>query len=110
MAEGMTDAGARRPRRGSRPRDRGGEPRDAKSIPQLKRHGVVRGFPAIEIVSADELEAIHRASLRVLEEIGMDFTLPEARELLKKAGAKVEGERVRFDRGMVEELIRSAPP
>src|SRR3954453_2925190 len=110
MAEVMTETSARRPRRESRRRDRDGEPRDAKSIPQLKRHRAVRRFPAMEIVSGDELEAIHRASLRVLEEIGMDFTLPEARELLRKAGAKVEGERVRFDRGMVEELIRSAPP
>jgi trimethylamine--corrinoid protein Co-methyltransferase len=39
----------------------------------------------------------------------MDFTLPEARDLLKSAGAKVEGERVRFDPAMIEALVASAP-
>ncbi len=64
-----------------------------------------------EVVSADELESIHVASLRVLEEIGMDFLDPESREVLRAAGARVEpgSERVRFDRAMVEELIRTAP-
>ena len=78
-------------------------------VPQLPRRQLKRAFPAMEIVSADELESIHRASLKVLSEIGMDFTLPEARDMLKKAGATVDGERVRFDPAMVEELIASAP-
>ena len=78
-------------------------------VSQLPRRKLKRLFPAMEIVSADELESIHRASLKVLAEIGMDFTLPEARDMLKKAGAKVEGERVRFDPAMIEELISSAP-
>jgi trimethylamine--corrinoid protein Co-methyltransferase len=78
-------------------------------VPQLPRRKLKRAFPPMEIVSADELEAIHRASLRVLAEIGMDFTLPEARDLLRQAGATVEGERVRFDPALVEELIASAP-
>ena len=54
-------------------------------------------------------KSIHQASLKVLSEIGMDFTLPEARDMLKAAGAKVEGERVRFDPAMIEELISPAP-
>jgi trimethylamine--corrinoid protein Co-methyltransferase len=78
-------------------------------VPQLPRRKLKRLFPAMEIVSADELESIHRASLKVLSEIGMDFTLPQAREMLKKAGASVEGERVRFDPAMIEELISTAP-
>ena len=78
-------------------------------VPQLPRRKLKRLFPAMEIVSADELEAIHQASLKVLAEIGMDFTLPEAREMLKKAGATIEGERVRFDPAMIEELISTAP-
>jgi trimethylamine---corrinoid protein Co-methyltransferase len=46
----------------------------------LPRRKVARAFPPMEIVSADELESIHHASLQVLSEIGMDFTLPEARD------------------------------
>ncbi len=63
----------------------------------------------MSIISADELESIHRASLQVLAEIGMDFNLPEAREILKNAGAKLDGERVRFDPAMIEEVIATAP-
>ncbi|HEY8438817.1 MAG TPA: trimethylamine methyltransferase family protein [Candidatus Limnocylindrales bacterium] len=64
-----------------------------------------------EIVSGDELEEIHRGSLRVLAEIGMDFLDDGARDLLKAAGASVEAgtSRVRFDPAMVEERIRTAP-
>lgn len=63
------------------------------------------------VVSDDELEAIHLASLRVLAEIGMDFLDQEARDLLKHAGADVRpgSERVRFDPDMVVERIRTAP-
>jgi trimethylamine---corrinoid protein Co-methyltransferase len=68
-------------------------------------------YAPTEVISADELESIHLASLRVLEEIGMDFLDPEARDVLRAAGARVEAgsERVRFDRAMVEERIRTAP-
>jgi trimethylamine--corrinoid protein Co-methyltransferase len=64
-----------------------------------------------DVVSADELEAIHEASLRVLEEIGMDFLDPESRDVLAAAGAHVEPgtQRIRFDRAMVTERIRTAP-
>ncbi|MEJ7754624.1 MAG: trimethylamine methyltransferase family protein, partial [Candidatus Limnocylindrales bacterium] len=64
-----------------------------------------------EAVSADELESIHEASLRILEEIGMDFLDEEARDLLAAAGARLESgsERVRFDPAMVTERIRTAP-
>jgi trimethylamine--corrinoid protein Co-methyltransferase len=78
-------------------------------IAQLPRRAVTRRFPPLEIVSADEIEAIHEASLRVLEEIGMDFLLPEARERLKAAGAEVRAERVRLPRGMVERALSTAP-
>ena len=61
-------------------------------------------------VSDDELEAIHLASLTVLEEIGIDFLLPEARDRLKAAGQRVDGELVRFDRGFIEERIKTIPP
>ena len=67
-------------------------------------------YAPTEILSADELESIHVASLRVLDEIGMDFLDEGARELLRAAGARVEpgSERVRFDLAMVEE--RYQPP
>jgi trimethylamine--corrinoid protein Co-methyltransferase len=62
-------------------------------------------------ISDDELEAIHRASLRVLAETGMDFLDPDAREHLRRAGADVRDgvERVRFDPAMVESVIQTVP-
>ena len=65
----------------------------------------------VEILSADEIESIHDASLRILAGIGMDFLDPEARELLVAAGAtNAPGtQRMRFDPGMVLERIRTAP-
>ena len=80
------------------------------AIPQLPRRKIARAFPPMEIISADEVEAIHHASLRVLSEIGMDFALPQARDMLRKAGANISGERVRFDPAMIGELMKSAPP
>ncbi|PVB61924.1 trimethylamine methyltransferase family protein [Labrenzia sp. 011] len=68
-------------------------------------------FTPLEAVSADQLEAIHDASMQVLEDIGIDFLHEEARALLKAAGADVRPgeERVRMDRAMVAELIAKAP-
>jgi trimethylamine---corrinoid protein Co-methyltransferase len=79
------------------------------SFPQLTSGQAKRTFPPTRLISEDEIEAIHNASLRVLSEIGMDFLLPEARDMLKKAGCAIEGERVRFDPAFVEELISHAP-
>ena len=61
------------------------------------------------ILSDDHLEAIHLESLRVLEEIGMDMTYPEAREILGRAGASVKGDRVRIGREIVEQALKTPP-
>lgn len=94
-------------------RRRGGRSDGPRSTTPLQRSSAqprLRYAPT-EVVSADEIESIHDASLTVLEEIGMDFLDPDCRALLAKAGAKVEAgtERVRFDREMVETLIKTAP-
>jgi trimethylamine---corrinoid protein Co-methyltransferase len=66
-------------------------------------------YMPVEAVSADELESIHDASLRVLEEIGIDFLLEEARDILKEAGADVSknSHRVRIDRGLIEQSLKT---
>ncbi len=94
---------------------RGGRPargsRHAGAIAQKPFRQPRRHFPPMQIVSADELEAIHRTSLAILEEIGMDFLNAEARALLRHAGAEVKDDslRVRFDRALIEEKIKTAP-
>ncbi len=63
------------------------------------------------LVSDDELESIHLASLRVLKEIGVEVLHEDARRIMKEHGADVrEGsERVRFDGDMILELIANCP-
>jgi len=69
-------------------------------------------FAPTRLISDDELESIHLASLRVLKEIGVDVLHDEARRIMKDHGADVrEGsERVRFEPDMIMELIGHAPP
>ena len=63
------------------------------------------------LVSDDELESIHLASLRVLKEIGVEVLHEEARAIMKRHGADVRdgSERVRFDSDMILELMASCP-
>lgn len=65
----------------------------------------------IEILSADQIEAIHAASLTILEDIGFKVLDPNARQYFQEAGAKVDHgeEMVWLDRGLVEEKL-SLPP
>ncbi len=68
-------------------------------------------FAPTRLISDDELESIHLASLRVLKEIGVDVLHDGARQIMKEHGADVrEGtERVRFEGDMILELIKHAP-
>jgi trimethylamine--corrinoid protein Co-methyltransferase len=65
----------------------------------------------MQILSEDQLEAIHQASLRILSEIGMDFLHDDAIQVLRQAGAEIgeDGQRVRFDPALVEQLVAKAP-
>ena len=69
-------------------------------------------FKPVDIVSADQLEAVHQAALKILSEIGIDVLNAEARSILKGAGADVapDGARVRFDPALVESQVGLAPP
>lgn len=64
-----------------------------------------------KFVSDDELESIHLASLRVLQEIGVDVLHDEARRIMKAHGAGVRdgSDRVHFDSAMILELIAHCP-
>ena len=61
------------------------------------------------ILTKTQIEKVHQTSLRILEEIGLDFGYPPALEVLKKGGAKVDGQRVFFPPQLVENQIKKAP-
>jgi trimethylamine--corrinoid protein Co-methyltransferase len=92
-------------------RGRGGGADGAAAVEQRPWRQPRNPYRPTEAVSADELEAIHGASLVMLEEIGLDILSDEARSILRGAGAAVEpgSNRVRFDRGLVESVIGKAP-
>jgi trimethylamine--corrinoid protein Co-methyltransferase len=62
-----------------------------------------------EILTKTQLAKVHETSLRILEQIGVDFGYSPALEVLKKGGAKVDGQRVFFTRGLVEAQIKKPP-
>ena len=66
-------------------------------------------FEPLRGVSDDELEAIHLASLRVLSETGVDFLDDTSRQQLADVGCAVDGDRVRFDPELVQQLVATAP-
>ncbi len=78
--------------------------------PAVKLRHITRKIPVYEPLSEEGLALIEHNAETVLEEIGIDFRGDaEALDIWRKAGAAVEGERVRFPRGLCRELIRSAP-
>lgn len=68
-----------------------------------------RNVPAVEVIDAEGVERIHDASMRVLETTGIDFRDPIALEDWRKAGAEVDGQRVRIPREMIEERLKTVP-
>jgi len=67
--------------------------------------------PRISFLSESEIEAIHDASLRVLEKTGIKVMSKPALDILKKAGAKVDYEtnHATIHRNVVEEALKMAP-
>lgn len=62
-----------------------------------------------EYFTDEEVQQIHATTLRVLEEVGVDFSCEPALEVFAKAGCRVEGERVFFKPKFVEEQVAKAP-
>ena len=99
-----TETGGRRRRGGRRERPTG--PVGPQQVPwRLYK----RPMEPTRVVSDDELESIHLASLEVLRDTGMDFLHATALGMWAEAGAKIDGERVRFDPELITELISSVP-
>ena len=64
---------------------------------------------AISILAPDDVEAVHDRAMTIIEEIGTDVRHEEVLALLRASGQDVDGERVRWDREFVMEMVASAP-
>jgi len=65
--------------------------------------------PYLEILSEEQIYAIHSASLEILERIGMKCNNEAALKILGDGGACVNGDRVWIPPVMVEQALRTAP-
>src|SRR5579863_2769968 len=94
-------------------RRQGGRGRRAagSALPQLPWQPLVNPYAPMEMLSADQIEAIHRTSLRILEELGIEFMSSRALDVFARAGAQVDraSNTVRLDRGLIEAGLRTAP-
>ena len=92
-------------RRSSRPA------RNPSALQQRPFRQLQHRYAPIEILSADQVMAIHGTALDILEDVGFKVLSDRARELYRSAGADVnEGsDRVRFPRAMVMDWIGKAP-
>ena len=66
-------------------------------------------FAPQTIFSEDEIFNIHDTALKVLEELGIKVLLPEARDIFKKAGARVQDEMTFIGRDIISTSLKSAP-
>ena len=67
------------------------------------------GLATIRLWNEEECARVHEATLRVLDECGVEVKYEPALEHLAAAGAEVDGTRVRFDRRLIDEALASAP-
>lgn len=65
--------------------------------------------PTLTTLLPEQIEKIKAASLEILERTGVNIEHAHAREVLRAAGAKVEGERVFFPPKLVMEAVAKAP-
>ncbi|HLW28932.1 MAG TPA: trimethylamine methyltransferase family protein [Kiloniellales bacterium] len=72
---------------------------------------ILRKIPCFEVMNQEALEIIEANADTVLEEVGLEFRGdPEALALWKGAGCDVQGERVRFPRGLCRKIVTENAP
>ena len=91
----------------------------ARSAKRAKRAGstrtgipyITRRIPPYELASEEILQLIEANAETLLEETGIDFRDdPDALARFKEVGARVDGERVRFPKGMCRSIISQSVP
>jgi len=98
------------------PRRRRSAGREAKRAERTKLRTstatfIDRKIPYFEILSEEGLQLIENNAEIVLEEIGIEFKdFPQALSLFKEAGADIDGERVRFPRGLCRSIVQASAP
>ncbi len=72
---------------------------------------ITRKIPPYSVLGDSDLAQLEENADRILEEVGVNIKEdPDTTEIFVKAGAKADGERVRFPRGMCREIIQKSAP
>lgn len=71
--------------------------------------GINNRIPTCEILNGSQIERIDAASMDILENVGVVFRDKIALADWTRAGAKVVGDRIYPDRGLIRQLIASIP-
>lgn len=71
--------------------------------------GLENSLPFCDVMDGAQVERIDLASMDILENVGVQFRDDIALQDWKRAGAKVVGDRVYLDRGLVRDLIATIP-
>jgi len=97
---------ARKRRRGSREDKRARASKGVEAAPFISRK-----IPTYCHATDEQLQLIEHNADTVLEEIGIEFRdFPRALELFKEAGAEIDGDLVRFPRGLCRKIIQESAP
>jgi trimethylamine--corrinoid protein Co-methyltransferase len=85
--------------------------RDAAAFNQPPWRHLANPYAPIDVLTEEQLDRIHDASMRILETHGLEFLNDAALDILSKAGAAVDrgSRRVRLDRGLVADHVAKAP-
>lgn len=99
------------PRQGRRSGGRAGRQAARQATAPPHEPFLTRTLKPFEVVSEEGLEIIENNAETILEQVGLDFIdYPRALEVLADAGAEVDGQRVRFPRGMCRTIVTEHAP
>ena len=106
MSETEAPVRTRGKRRGGRAGRRAGEQSAVASVPYITRN-----IPYYEVLDEEGLSLIEKNADTILEEVGIEFRDDaEALQIWRDAGADVQGELVKFPRGMCRSIIQASAP
>lgn len=83
--------------------------RSPNAIPQPPFGQVPRAYDPIRVLSEDQVEAIHQTALKLLSTQGMRVLNGTALDHFHRAGARIEGQMVYPDPGLIEERLKTVP-
>lgn len=84
--------------------------RSPNAIPQPPFGQVPRVYDPIRVLSEDHVEAIHQTALRLLADQGMRVLNGAAIDHFRRAGARIDGQMVYPDPGLIEACLATVPP